>query len=355
MVNKKKFWGELRNFGPPRSPTQITPEEIAQMRAQCPVCNLKVAIDWHEPLGEPRVPIASIDGGGHWVCVSFPITCPLCRTTFDYKVDTIKDAKPFPLYGDEAFRELDGIGVFVYALIGGSPSAKTAIERRLIEAKSRLLPDVDPATWILHMKNLWPGSERSRQPLFSNLKKKDIEQFTASVSAILRESYPEIFRCVFSTVAKIPSREKGAFFESLRDRSFSSLVWLMIDITRNNKFRLVPQFYFDATKPLVKHSNIEGWAGNLFLGAQCTRLHVYLSAGRTILPPKALQPGSDPLLELADFLAYVSARWLIRRIAKAEPDIDLAAIGPALFAGFDRTGDLRFQWATEFPYGLFFE
>jgi hypothetical protein len=352
MANQKRFWGGLESFGPPRSPIRITPEEIAYMTATCPVCESRVPIDWHEPLGDPRAPIASIDGGGHWVCVSFPITCPLCKTTFHYKIDPIKDAKPYPLYGDEASRELNGTVVFVYALVGGNSLVRDTIGQKLLMAKSQLLPEVDPTKWILHMKNLWHGSERSQKVIFSQLTKSDVEKFAASISAILQESYPDIFRCIFTVVRKIPTEKRGAFFDSLRDTSFSSLVWLMMDVTRKNKHRVTPQFHFDTTKPLAKYSTVEGWAGNLFLGAQCTRLHVYLSAGRAVLPPKALKPGSDPLLELADFLAFVAARWLSKMVANTEPDIDLSAIGSALYAGFDRTGDVFFQWDKQFPNQL---
>lgn len=326
------------------------------MKVPCPECKTMVTIDWLHPLEFPRFPIEPDGGGGHWVPVSIPIDCTnqSCAKRFDFEIEKTPDAKPFAFYGDEASREQGQRYLLVYALVGANKSVREAIISKLRDAKLQLLPNMDPDQWVLHMKELWSGHERLRKSRFAHLKRTDIEQMVSSISTMLRVSYPDFFRSVFSTVIHLPAakRDRRTAMNRARDESFSSLVWLTMDLTRKQGIK--PEFYFDATQTLQSHPAIEGWVGNLFLGAQYTRLHTYLSAGRTILPPKALKPGSDPMLEVADFLAFVAARWLSRRIANQATDVDLAATGPAFFAGFDRKGDVRFQWADVYPFDLFF-
>lgn len=322
------------------------------MSAPCPNCETRVLIDWLSPLEVPRHPIEPDGGEGHWVPVSIPILCTnsKCGKTFHFEVPKTPKAGPFAFYGDEASREVRGQYVLVYTLLGTNDDVRTAIASKLRTAKSILLPNEDPDRWTVHMRELWSGHERLRKARFAHLKREEVREFVASLAQILRESYPDLFRCIFSSVVRAPRGKKarGAAFEQARDESFSGLLWLIMDLTRKQDVK--PEFFFDATRALRSHSVIEGWVGNLFIGAQYTRLHTYLSAGRTILPPKALRPGSDPLLEIADFLAFTSARWLAQRIEGKLSDVEISEIGPGFFAGFDRRGDLRFSWAKEYPF-----
>ena len=92
---------------PYRSAPGLVPQELIDKCFKCSKCNTDVQVPWLEKMEFPRQPIKPISGDGHWVPVSFPLTCDNCSDDFDAKVTILANESKWYLYGDEAGRYIN--------------------------------------------------------------------------------------------------------------------------------------------------------------------------------------------------------------------------------------------------------
>lgn len=90
---------------------------------------------------------------------------------------------------------------------------------------------------------------------------------------------------------------------------------------------------FDNVQDATAGSKTEGWASECFLGLQYTRLFTWVSAGATVVEPKFAIPGSNFLLELADFISYCVARDFERAIVGQRPEFPSSLLGQGFYQG----------------------
>lgn len=73
-------------------------------------------------------------------------------------------------------------------------------------------------------------------------------------------------------------------------------------------------------------------------------IYAYLSGSKEILEPVFVKPGSLPCLEIADFVAYVMARYCFKRFKNETVDLPLKKLGNINYLDFEKGGDVLYSY-----------
>lgn len=358
--------GDVRRR-PSRPPPDLVPEELEKVRAKCPLCRTLMPIPWNEKLEFPKQPVAPKDSlislrPGYWVPIDFPLKCPRCALEFRVPIPDRPRGSECTLYGDEAFRYInnhivgnDGrpIRFACITIVGMHRDGQVRLRSQLDELKREIVPDRLLSEWSLHFTDIWSSSPSDGS--FALSSKADKIALGKRLAEIIRETTPKLVFLNTSGWIKTSGddprqwkKDRKALFHDV----FSLSLSLSLHLFR--KSGDIPRWVFDNIQDTSNGDKVEGWAQEIFLGLQYTRLFQWLSAGATILEPKFRQPGTHFLSEVADFISYCVAREFEKTMQGAKTEFPTKQLGMGHYAGIIQDGSVIYDWYPELPMKQFY-
>ncbi len=335
-----------------KSKLKFLPPEISSKTFECSNCKCVFSPDWLAPKKFPAIPIEAKDGG-HWVPATTNEKCPKCKQYFTINLPK-KDRKgDLFLFGDEAFRPLSTDGsmmLYTYSLVGTSKPLLSCVEDQVRDLKSKLIPNIDPDSWAIHMKDIWSGSNREKRPHLASWTRETTEALFDGAREIFTNQQNMLFKYNIMFYGKVLDFKSKINLERfIRDEVYSALLMFVIDMATSLEAQ--PVIHFDSQKNSMSDRVIHQWAKDAFNSNQSTLLYPFISRGIVIPEPIFVPPASKPLLELADIMSFCVARFHYLKFSHKLPDIDLSIFGKTNFLALDPiSGDLLYQRSIGYPW-----
>jgi hypothetical protein len=346
MLSAKRYKGLRQGL-------HFVPKFLLGIQTTCSECGTSFQPNWLEKR-LPLIPKTSLSGGGVDIPIGAKLSCPNCRADVLFPLPTEEQKACYSFFGDEAYRDLNDIYVMTYSLVGTNRTRVPEIEMQIREFKKRLVPSVNPDDWIIHMKEIWPGSQRRKHPLFRDWDRNFIEAMCADLFALINK-FDDAFLIHNVSAVFYKPKERGQLKRVKNEVRHNAYTLLLLEIIDNaTKYGVAPFFTFDAEKHSNADKIIHGWAKDAFDGSQLNLVYPYVARGIKIPEPTFVKPASHPCLELADFVSYVIARYLFRRITSQTVDLDPDNLGNVTYMCFDIKGDMRKAYQQGYPWKQFF-
>lgn len=311
------------------------PARLLKERVRCPTCLHLFPIPLFQTLPQPCVPVTPLDfdpitNKKIWVPEGVSVKCPKCngQTVVSFPSKTKHAEVRF--YGDEAARQ--GYGIYTYSLLGADRRLMPGIEKQILAFKKAIAPSVAPESWRLHMTEAWSGQQRRHHAIFNQWSRDEVVALVDGLFDLLARLSKDLF--IFNISLKYQTITES----ELRNVAYLSLVADLIDGFTEKGFQ--PHLFFDADRPVDAEYAIQGWARECFGGLQLTLLYPFLAKGIAIPEPRFVKPGSHPCLELADFVSFVVARYLLRRQLGKPIEFDPSRLGKVFYMIQRSNGDL---------------
>lgn len=329
------------------------PEYLLHTRASCNQCGLSFNPDWLKKK-PPLVPVTPYSGNGKWIPVAAILRCPTCNSDVEFSLPFEEQKARYGFFGDEAYRDVDDKYALTYSLVGTNHVRLPEIEERVRDFKKRIDPTVSPDNWVLHMKDMWPSDAQRRHPVFKSWSRESMVELSKDLFALIR-SFDEAF-LVFNVSAvfyKSGGRKQlDLAKKEVRHEAYTLLLMEIID--NSTRYGVMPYFVFDSEKDSCADKIIHQWASDAFHGSQLNLVYSCVARGIEIPEPIFVKPASRPCLELADFVSYVVARYIHRRLKRQPVDLDPKELGNVTYLGFDTTGNMRRAYVAGYPWKQFF-
>ncbi|MBL1353003.1 MAG: DUF3800 domain-containing protein [Zetaproteobacteria bacterium] len=348
---------------PFRQPTKIIPTRLVGKTTICPKCKAIFRIPWVENQIFPKQPILPYSGGGQWIPVSINIKCntPECRETIDIQTPIVEVKSKWNLFGDEAGRLISeplpnlstkSLHFFCITLIGLHSTRQKRVERRLRSLKKSICPQKDPSTWVHHFSDIWGSDPKEKQ--YDLATKRAKIKYAKSFARILRSERPNLASFNISSCIEIASdkRERRVSLKYQKEDVFSQSILLTLDKLRESQLSV--SWTFDNIKDSTNGNRTEGWASECFLGLQYLPLFTWLSAGAYIEQPRFVKPGSNFLLEIADFMSFWVAREFERKSIGKDCELSTASFGKGYYQGTIQNGNVLTEWSDSLPLKKFY-
>ena len=311
------------------------PARLLNDRVRCSACLHSFPIPLFQELAQPLIPVTPLDfhpitNNKIWVPHGTMVKCPKChgQVLVSFPSKTKRGETQF--YGDEAARQ--DCGIYTYSLLGADRSLMPEIENGILAFKKKIAPSVEPQSWRLHMAEAWSGQQRRHHPVFSQWTLNNVHELVDGLFDLLTRFSTDLF------IFNVSLENRSITQSDLRDAAYISLVAELIDGFTEKGVQ--PHLFFDADRPVKAEYVIQGWARECFGGLQRTILYPFLAKGITIPEPKFVTPGSHTCLELADFVSFVVARYLLRRQENKTIEFDPSRLGKVFYMIQLPNGDL---------------
>ncbi|MCA6109785.1 hypothetical protein [Bradyrhizobium cenepequi] len=314
---------QVADLGPP-----FLPAAVADAGAPCG-CGRRVKADLWRRHKEPFGPIFSDNTPaekGAWIQQSVIQTCE-CGSKVSIPLDPKPPRGILWLYGDEANRETQGYAVECYTLVGGTNGVIRDLVNGLKEAKCKLLPDLDPATWTVHCTKLANRRWRTESERFSDLTEGDVHTFFCNCAQIFKNAQRYSSNTAVFGFRKRMTDQDAERHARKDAKRIAHLALLSSAIFHGTGNGLIPRFFLEAVKEVRHFPHIEGWSRDSFLGSRHYLAHELLCHGNHVPAPEFLAPRSHPLLELADIHAYHLARSLMLQSSGRSPEVPMSMFG----------------------------
>jgi len=341
---------------PYRLNIDLVPAELLNLEFECPDCKHMSKASWISKKEFPSQPVSPNNSEGHWVPVSIKIDClnEECTQNFDYKIPILPNEATWSLYGDEAERIIkkdenkysnDDLSFFCITLVACHNSKQDVLKQKIHELKKSIVPNENPENWTHHFKEIWSPSKKNKNR-FALSKSKKIE-YANEFAKIIRDNQPELVIFNFSGALILPKRinERRKNLKYQKENIFSQSLLSSLQQMRNQDKSV--KWIFDFKKDATQKDRKEGWASETFLGLQYTNLFTWLSSGATVLEPSFVQPGSNFLLEIADFCSFWIAREFAQNIKKTKVELPSNKIGRVFFHATRGDGNVAYVWTED--------
>lgn len=344
--NKKKNNKQIKNL------LKHIPEELIKFKLECPECSIRFRPDWLKPRPGPFIPIKPNNGSGIWTLRKIYEICPSCEEPVPLDLPVVSRQSEVLLFGDEAYREVQGKLVFTYSLVGASQQKIPKIEESLRDLKLDLSPSEPPDSWTFHMKELWSGQQRRKHKVFCHWNFDKVKCVIDRLFQLIQSHAEYLFMYNIAWTAK--GSKKGfnpiSALERPQDNAYILLIMYVIHELTTKKAQ--PILKFDAEKQTQADQVIQGWARDAFSGSQHCLIYPFLTNGIEVEEPKFVQPASHACLELADFISFIVARFYFNRWKgkKTEEILDPCNLGKVTYLSCDKNGDLAFNRAESYPW-----
>ncbi len=323
---------------------EYLPLDLVGKTVACQACGASLAIPWttQRVHNDPVMPLDfdPIHNKKMWVQISEGIPCSACGETVMIHFPRMGVKGKLLLFGDEAYRDSIPPGTFIwtYTLVGASPVVIKKTNQAVRELKIRLCPSLMPEQWRFHMVDL--VNKPQGHPVFAHWAMNKRVAAVQALGELMLELNNELFVFNLSATHQLGVRT----LEAARAFSFVHLIMKLID--ENTSMGLQPNFVFDQDDSFKT-------ASRFYLENRNTFQFAFLSRCITIPDPQFVQPGSQPCLELADFVSYVIARFHSRTWQKKNIDINPACFGKAFYFGFVNDQMIRI-FQQGYPWSQFY-
>jgi len=308
------------------------PSELLGRTVVCKACASSFPIPWtkqrvhHDPV--TPLDFDPIHNNKVWVMVGQGIPCPACGANVTVQFPQVSRKGKLLLFGDEAYRDSIPPGTFIwtYTLVGASPAIVEKINQSVHDLKIKLCPTLRPDEWRFHMVELLNNPKR--HPVFANWPFDKRLSVIQSLSELMLKLNEQVY--VFNLAATHHLNVRS--LDAARAFSFVHLIMKLID--ENTSIGLQPNFVFDQDASFRA-------AKKFYLENRNTFQFAFISRCIPIPEPQFVSPGSQPCLELADFVSYIIARFHSRKWQNKNIDIDPASFGKAFYFGFVKEQMIR--------------
>ena len=333
------------------------PEDFSNFTITCSQCKTVIRPDWfkkHELSMisvKPKFEKKGIDylGPKRWILQQIMEKCSNCNSDILIKLPVNKMRTKGNLFGDDADRNYQNNKVFIYSLVGVDHNLLPEFDNKINNVKLKLFPSISPYNWKIHMKDMWAGSSRRKDPIYKNLEFCDIKNFIDELLILIRES--NLFIYNIATTIKHNNTVDRKSQKQRRNEIYILLILNAIDEWTSKNAQ--PNIFFDSEKKSLANETIHGWAKDIFKGNQYSLLYRFLSKGIEIPEPKFIVPASAPGLEIADFISFTIARYYLRMWQGKEIEINPKDLGLVTYLGYDSNGDLLWRRQEGYPWDQF--
>lgn len=351
---------DIRRY-PFRPAPGLVPQELLSKVFECTSCKANVKVPWLEKMEFPQQPFQPVGKDGHWVPVSIPLECHVCKTKMDARIPIIEKESRWSLYGDEAGRYIanplikystEPLNFFCITLVGLHQTKQVRVKRKIQSLKRKICPDRDPESWSHHFTKIWSSKSGSGDFLLKN--KEEKISHAKKFAKIIAQSRHEMVTFNISGCLRMPNdkRDRASHLKYQKEEIFAQSILMTLMLMRDQNKSV--EWVFDNVKDTTNGQRTEGWAEECFLGLQYTRLFTWLSSGSTTVKPVFTKPGSHYLLEVADFVSYVVAREFERNICGKPVEIPSSLLGNGIYQGAIANGDVKYRWSVGLPLKEFY-
>jgi hypothetical protein len=278
--------------------------------------------------------------------------CTVCGGLCWVPIAQAKYLRESGIYGDEAFREIDGKTILSYSFVGFTGSSKSSrmFKRDFDKAKKYLAPTMAPDDWVLHVTELLSSDKRKKIEYFSHLDKDRAAKGLRKVLSVLSKYANKQHLNIYSAASVVNGSLKGAAKLQSQSAVYNSALTRVI--SEYTKTGLAPMFYFERT-------GSDGWAKNLFDGGRLTLLWARLTNGIPVRSPEFVLPSYSYYLEIADVVSYVVARNLYVVGSRSSgknmvSEFDTSLIGLVRYIWTDGCGGWNNSFKIGFPFSKMF-
>lgn len=251
-------------------PLRHLPMSIERIMMTCPACKSIFPPDWlkkHEiSMGpvKPKFKTKGVpyNGNSRWILKSITQDCPKCRAQVPIYLPVNKMRTRGYLFGDDAEREHEGRKVYMYSLVGADQSLLPNFEKKFRLLKQRLIPNIPPESWKVHMKDIWAGTNRAKHPVLKALRFCDVNDFVEQTLTLIKESNLFVYNIALTTCQFSPNSISVP--NNLKNEAYILLVLNVIDEWTGKNAQ--PNIFFDSEKSSQASEVIHGWARDAFRG-----------------------------------------------------------------------------------------
>lgn len=320
----------------------------------CKNCGLDNEIPWAQESSESFTPVIandfdSLSNGKVWVPAGIGIPCKRCSAQIYFELPRKKKTTELHLFGDESYDT--GYAVFTYSLTGADFKIISEIEKKVIKLKSDIMPDKDPLTWTIHMKDLWSSKERSKSLAFQGWTLANVWSLINDVIELINLLDNDLFVYSITLTKRHPFNN-----QNINVAKYNCYTMLLLNVIEEaTAGGAQPKIHFDSEKNSLSDRVIYQWAREKFQTAEKQLIYAYLAKGISIPEPQFIKPASHPCSELADFISFWIRRYHVKRQKGEKCEIDIARLGNITYYGFTNTGELLRMRQRGFPWSEFYE
>lgn len=327
------------------------PESVAGIEKTCHRCGAIVKPNFWEEFDEPFTPIHTegINGEKFALVRVGTVNFCVCGEKVDFPLDAKRLVHPIYFYGDDADRLLDHYHLHSYSVIGGTSGPIQEISDDLTRLKIKYIPSVDPNSWRIHVTEMLNSRKRITHGVYKNFSRDSLNMFFLECAEILRSREKMTWNRHVTAIVRNPKNKKNKAKSLNEVKQHAHNALLSLSIFDATKQKLRPVFTFDASKPVMKSTYIEGWSFNSYSNSRRYIAHAYLTHSNDISPPVFVKPGSHPCLELADVHAYFSARCIFERYRGDDPEFPLSKFGTFRYMTVQNGEKIMFKDGDDIP------
>jgi hypothetical protein len=285
-----------------------------------------------------------VNNNVYWHLHSLGIPCPKCRENTQFLLPETPFKVVLPLYGDEACRQKEARCVYVLAFVGSDPRLEHAVRQEWDAMKTNIAPAQPPASWRLHMKELWKTSGGRRHPVFDSLTR---EQRVAATKKIA-DCYHSLNDRVFSFIAvyRAPKLSRATKQQAL----LSALAYMLERLCPRGT---APKITLESDQFAAGRPGMSYGTAHALEEFQRSLLYAILGRGLPVEDIAVARATESFWFELADYVAYVVARACLRRWQGTAPDLDPNTLGKAFWIGNQPGGNLFCDRCEGVPWEKF--
>ena len=307
-INKEAmYYTKKKNYDSTNATLKFIPEKLKSLHINCE-CGRSFQPNWLEKT-YPELPFYH-EKKGLFIFLGNRTLCPNCNAEHELPITKVQMKGSQNVFGDEAFRKLSNVSIMVYSFIAfsGGEDQRLSFYNDFLEIKRQIKPNEDPSKWVFHFTEL-----KDRKFCKKDITISQNISFNTLVNGIIdlikEHNDKQTLNVFVSTSLFDHVNNHKKMFQKVKEQTYlSAIISLIQEITANN---LAPKIYFERT-------GNDGWATKLFNGARLTLLWQYMSHGLPVRTPEFVPPGNNFLLEIADIISYVIARYLFCIGSRAE-------------------------------------
>lgn len=258
------------------------------------------------------------------------------------------------LYGDESSRVIKPetrfcaypLHFFSITLVGLHAAKHDHMRGALRDLKQTIKPAADPDSWPHHFTKIWDSKPDSGG--FALDGKAAKVEYAHQFATMLRTARPHLATFTFtSCFIDDDASLRRQRIKHQKEELFSFCLVSSLEQMRANKKGV--RWAFDNIADASTGVRTEGWANEVFLGWQYTRLLQWIAAGSAVVEPAFTQPGSHFLSELADFLSFWVGREFDKHLTGAACECPTGLTGVGFYQFGLADGGFDFAWSNGLP------
>lgn len=256
------------------------------------------------------------------------------------------------IFGDESYEYFDSDEsfIFAYAFVSLNIDFRKKVKTEFDRIKLILRPEIDPDTWPLHMKDLISGQKRAK--LGINISKIELHSIIDDLMKILNGD-----QCLDRFISFFAYRTKKGNQHTPKELAFirdSVLLHSIIGITEKiTRVGFDPRFVLEAVGDAHVNEQIDPFVERV--GRTCMSMlqYHYVARGRALVLPITAPKGMYLEHEVADLIAFVIRKAVVRGIVGKPSEFAIESIGeifwglakPKSLWTLDCVGIPKTEWA----------